>query len=659
MPDPTDLSPLTPAACPLLVKYGGAEAGRLVDRFNAAAADVKALENDRQLAPVLLTGRLADVLKPLAKARRMMGRARYSVGCIGLTQAGKSTTVNNVLGEEVCKPGSGDATSSQPGRILKAARRSLDIVFLTPEQLAARRQTLCEHLNLATPPDDRELLDLLAQPDKFRQPDTPEPPRLREDLAYLREFLSAYARHKELVTSPPKVLAGLPYDRRYAYTAHAAGGPGAEVLLVREARLHLDNPQLPDDLELCDLPGLDSKRSVDDVVTWEHLPDLDGAFLFVNAGMNLLSQGTLATVGRIHREFGGRLAGRAWLILNKMDALTGDHFRPGGQDNIFATIARLLERTGLHESQVCFASKKVWDAAKGGTADPAFAAQTLSQTPGKPVPETCPPGLRAAWAELLKDGGVGHLRRLMFEGVATSLAAQIRQDVDRELTDFGPAFAARVAAERRRLAMGRTELQAAATCYTVVLQLKAALAARPAEFPVLLQEAERVRQTLAGLFDRGTPAGLLENLSGPDLARQFKAHAEVLAGALRDEVGGDVLERAYAAVGERLANLPAIELGPDRAGCQQVWARAALEDRADDLWRAGLPRFAADDVAGWLTKANGDGGEGAAYEGLVREKIDVAVRQAVHLVRSRLRRRLGEMAAELAVLTGELGAGAG
>src|SRR5207237_2343867 len=122
------------------------------------------------------------------------------------------------------------------------------------------------------------------------------------------------------------------------------------------------------------------------------------------------TEGMLKILGRIHREFRGKLSGRAWVIFNKMDTLTVDHFRPGGQDNIFTTIGRLLEKTGIPESQVCFCSKKLFDMAMstGGTADPAAAAQAMSQPADSPVPATCPPGLQNAWRELLKDGGISN-----------------------------------------------------------------------------------------------------------------------------------------------------------------------------------------------------------------------------------------------------------
>lgn len=649
-------APPAPPDCPLLAKYGGEAAEQLIGRFAAALAELNGLRSDRQIAPLLLTGRLDDVLARLARARELLTRRRYTVGCIGITQAGKSTTINNVLGEEVCKPGSGDATSSQPSRIVFAARRSLDVEFLTPARFAARREALCQQLGLATPPDDdRELLALADRPEMFRPPDGPEPPRLREDLAYLREFLTAHARHRDRVQTPARTTAGLPYERRYDYTTHARGGPGAEVLLVREARFHIDNRQLPDDLELCDLPGLDSKRSIDDIVTWEYLPDVDGTFLFVNVGGNLLTEGMLKILSQIQKEFRGRLAGRAWLIFNKMDTLTGDHFRGGGQDNIFTTIGKLQERSGIPDAQVVFCSKKVWDAVdrQTGVADPRTAAQTMYQSADAPVPDTCPLGLRAAWGELLRDGGISHLRRLMFRDVAEALARQIRDEVGRLLEEFHSALAARVAAERKRLAMDSTELQAVATCYNVVLQLRAALGTGVAGLPILLQEGERLRRTLTDQFERGSPPDLLENLSTAEIARQFKTHARVLAQTLENEVTGEVIDRVYQVVGQRLEGLPGVGIGPEQRECKDAWQRFALEDRADGGWRADCPQFASDDLSGWLARPTGDGVDGATYAGLMREKIGVAVRQTVHQIRCRLRYRLGQIADELSLLTAE------
>ena len=653
LPSP-DLSVLDPAACPLLCKYGGADGVRLVEQFNAAADGVRRLREDRLIGPALAADRFRGVLGLLDRVRGRMTRTKYVVGCIGITQAGKSTMVNNILGEEVCKPGAMDATSSLPCRIAKADRPALGLEFLTPALVADRRQKLCEAIGLPTPGDDRDLLPLLDRPDQFRLDDGQEPPRLKDDLRYLKEFLAASARGGRLLTDPPRVETDLPYESRYDYTTHGRGPAATEVPLLREARFRVANPRLPDDVELCDLPGLDSKRTIDDVVTWEYLPDLDGTFLFVNAGGNLLTEGMLKILSRLNAAFHGRVAGRAWVIFNKMDSLTEHAFRSRGEENVFGTFARFLDKIGVPERQVCFGSKKIWDAAtkSRGKADPAFAAQTMSQSAAAPVPEACPPGLRPGWMELLKDGGVSLIRRLMFEDIATALAAQIRDDVGRLLGEFTREFDGRVAAERKRAAMNQGDIDAAQTCYYTVLSLRADVTTKPEEFRAA-QEMERVRQSLAGLFDTQATPEVLALLSPAELANQFRTHGRVFDRKLDAELAGDLLERVYDEVGKRLENLPPVPVGPTRQGCQEAWRQFTLEDRGEDAWLAARPRFAGGELADWLSHAAAGGLGGEAYVGLMREKIDVAVRQTAHLVRTRLRHRLSQLVHELSLLSGE------
>ena len=659
-PAPTDIPPPTVADCPLLAKYGGPDADRLVARFAAVAAEVQAVAADRQLAAAYHGGQFDDQLRLLARARNLMTQRRYAVGCIGITQAGKSTTVNNVLGEEVCKPGSGDACSSQPSRISYADRRALDIEYLTAARFDDRREKLCAAIGLATPPDDRELIPQLERPESFREIEGPDRPRLREDVKHLHQFLTAKARNPNLIADPPKQIVGEDYGKRYAYTTHTSDAPRPEVLLVREARFRIDNRQLPEDLELCDLPGLDSKRTIDDLVTWEYLPELHGTFLFVNVGGNLLTEGMVKILLRLKADFKHGVAGRAWVIFNKMDTLTADHFRPG-KDNIFDIIGKFLEAIGIPESQVVFCSKKIWDAARAGQpsplaashADPAAAAQIMGQPAASPVPEACPPGLRPAWNELLRDGGIGHLRTLMFRDVATALAAEIRRDVSRLLDEFHAEFERRVAAARRRLTMDRSELIKAMTCRNVVLNLRGDLGTRPGDFAVLAEQGDRLRQVLTALFEAGDAAKLVANLPPAELSRQFRVHARMLSEELRGELSRDVLDEIYNAIGDRLDGLPPVPLGAVERTCRDVWRGISLDDLVDESWRTDLPEFASDDLVRWIARPDGDGLDGGLYVELWHEKIRVAVRQTIHLIRARLRYRLGGLAGELAVLAGE------
>src|SRR5262249_7260680 len=203
---------------------------------------------------------------------------------------------------------------------------------------------------------------------------------------------------------------------------------------------------------------------------------------------------------------------------------------------------------------------------------------------------------------------------------------QIRRDVERKLGEFESNLASRVAAERKRLSMDTSELQAVATCYKVVLQLRAALGTRPAEFPILIQKGEDLRNRLTEQFERGSPAELLAHLSAEELAGQFRTDARVLQQALQGELTGAVIDEVYQVVGQRLEGLPPVRIGPEQRECREVWQQFAHEDRAEDWWRIDLPPFWSDDLAGWLAHPSGGAADGGVYAGVVRDKIGVVAR---------------------------------
>ncbi len=646
-------APLTDADCPLLLRHGGAAARELMGRYAESLARLAAAAADPELAG-LAGERLSAVTEPLRLARAKLARKRYVVGFIGLTQAGKSTTVNNILGEEVCKSGrTSDATSSQPARLLRAPENAVEVEYLTPERYAARRRAVCSALGLSAPPEkDDELLVLLDNPETFRQLGALGP-RHRDDLAYLKDLLAAARRHgREYLRDPARAVAGIAYADRYEYTTHRPGEAGARELLLREARFLLDNSNLPDDLELCDLPGLDSKRTVDDLVTRDYLPELDGTFLFVNVGMNTQSAGMLGTLNLVANEFGGRAGSRAWVIFTKMDSLTSNHFKP--DENIFRGLKDMLAGANVPAGQVCFCSNDVFAAlaANPAPAEPrALASQLLKQTPAEPVPAVTPPEFRAAWEALLVDGGVGRIRALMTGEVGRALAGQIRLDASEQLERFDDGLARAAEAERARQDGGGQLLEWAMTCRAEVMSLADMLAARPDQFPAIAAEAEALKAELGQFLSNPATVRVVGGLSGDGLAGEFRLHAKQLNGTLnrrmtQSDRGG--IEAIYDAVGASLSTLPAPPRGRVRS-CGEEWQGYRKADRAGDWLDRGA--FASPDFEDLLRKSDGLGG--ADYLELMHEKIGAAVRQTLHQVRARLRQRLDELKSYLTLLTAE------
>ena len=648
---------LTLPECLLLKEHLPEQAGNTIERFNASVRKLCEVVANPVLSVLTHSDKLDESIKSLKDVRSELSRSRYAVGFIGLTNAGKSTTINNVLGQIVCKPGgAADPTSSQPSRLLSSDRESLDVEYLTEKKFEARKQSLCAAIGLSTPGSNEELIEQLNKPEKLQQESGIERPRLKEDVAFLKEFLASRASNRSILASPPKIEIGLPYESRYDYTAHG-GGSGSKGLLVREARFHICNDRLPRLLELCDLPGLDSKRSIDDIVTEEYLPDLQGAFLFVNVAMAIGGAGLVSTLRMVTQSFRGSISRRVWLVFTKMDSLARTHFQKQG-GNIFSTITDLLEKTGISADQVCFCSNKL---AEGRTENAsvsleeqmAMSARMLCQTPEQPFPEVCPQNLRSAWEELLSDGGIERIRRLMNQDVAKTLSSEIQSDAIRRLVDFDDQLERAVEAERARQEGGAELLEHVNLCLQTVLDLSNRLGRRLSGFDLLLQLGEQLRGSLNGMFERPEQIQVLNQISHDQLASQHKLHTKLLNNQIKTEMAEKIVGITFRYVSERLSALPRVPIGPGRQGCHALWDEFSRKDITDPSWHSAQADFESSEFAAWLEALSNGNFDGTLYRELMLEKIRSTIYRSVQTCRVRLRIRLRELEKQLHLLTTE------
>jgi hypothetical protein len=659
---------LTPAECPLLIKYAPSRqsAEELVQEYNRCVGRLQEVQRGEYASLLRREDFVQDVIQLLEDARQRLTRPKYVVGCIGITQAGKSTVVNNVLGAEVCKPGAMDATSSLPSRIVKAEKEALDLEYLTPTLFYKRLEKLCqEALGLGAIGDlEKDVLPFLDKPDHFRK-DGIERPRLRDDLKYLSELIKAYKnRGQQVLTDPPRRECDLPYEHRYDYTTHG-GKRGQDAMLLREARFRIVNSHIPDDLELCDLPGLDSKRTIDDIVTWEYLPHLDGAFLFVNAASNFLTEGMLKVLTQVMRVFDYKLNDRAWVIFNKMDTLTTDAFREGNNENIFNTIHRFLERSKLPPSQVCFTSKRIWDNAlqNNGKAEITLTCTLLGQRPESPIPSCCPEELRKAWQELVKDGGISYLRQLIFERVARSVADEVRQDVERKLKRFQERLDYHLQAEQMRRHLDPEALRNLQLCFSEVSRLSRDLLLRWREYTAARAELDKYRdQELKNVIESLEQVNL-EYSDQDELVRLINTNAQVIEKLLQQCLrNGTVFRQAYEEIRAKLETLPQVRWGSSQETCASWWRSISDQDQAkyeEWLCQGPIVSFVTSEMEAWLQgRSESPGGSITSFSfpkdsrclELLKERLEIVFDQLDQRIRNRLRYRLKQLSDELSLL---------
>src|SRR5262245_56958656 len=97
--------------CPLLRDTAAAKAADLVAQYNALVQQLAELAAG-QFSYLANRPDVADIIDDVKRVRDTLVRPRYRVGFLGTSQAGKSTTFNNVLREEIAQGGIGDATTS-------------------------------------------------------------------------------------------------------------------------------------------------------------------------------------------------------------------------------------------------------------------------------------------------------------------------------------------------------------------------------------------------------------------------------------------------------------------------------------------------------------------------------------------------------------------
>ena len=657
--------PLAADDCPILRRPQYAAAlGPVLASYNAAAAAGQALATKYPSA--VAAPDVADALTRLVAARATLTTPRFKVGFLGPFQCGKSTILNNLLGQDISAVGVGRACTSVVTRLIVQPGQTppkLELEYFSVDGYYRRRNTLAEWARLGNPDGQSEtqLLDRLKGHNPAAGGTSSQRPVRKKDVPYLRAFLQSYddAKAKNLIRETPHT-EGLAFADRERLLKHDPAAEeeavrASQYLLVAESRVSFDTDRIDGELELVDLPGLGSGRSVDDLLTKEFIHHLDGALVFLRADSM-----DSAEVSEIFTELGTRfrdnLKSRVWVVVNKMDAPERHaKIAAPGKDNTFNVVIDLMRKSNIPLSQVVFGCNGIYEAAKGsgGTAEKSAALALLKlSVPGddatvrRQLADT--PELVAAYDELLKDGSVGLLRRLIRERVGPSVAgeilAQAKGDAERAKSDleFSLATAEKPANEQ--------EVYDALLWKNTLLALLGELGvtAGGVRGPLYtkLEEYGRIaRRALEAEFGKLVPDEALAHGTGTELFGEFALHATLMQRKL-DSAMGQVAQQVYTEITERLEGkgLPAVNL-PGGGEPMSVWHQFRQADRDDAGWRERL-RPKLHDPA--LVERLGEGGlastfDGPRYKKLWLDKLRTAAQHLTLVVRGRVRHRLDDL----------------
>lgn len=640
----TSLAPITIEQCRLLDPKNDQD---LVDQYNRAVQIAEEIR--RQFGIDSLN---SGVVKKLSSVGEVLTRPRYSIGAIGVTGSGKSTTINSILGvtriedRPVPEAAVGANTTATMTRLRNASQNELTLTYLTRQEFDEKRKYLCSIVGFPPEMDDDDILrelprhiekataGLLVHPDEARKVE-------RDDPVRLEKLLTARKHHGSLLgeESPTvKHLGAEGYCDRRRYLAYGPDEHPANGLL-NYAQIGLNNANLPEELEIFDLPGPGAMNSVDVWTTRRSLNELNGVLWFVSV-QDLGKAAMHNVVVDLVKKFGERFAPRVWVVFTKWDTLTAGVLHGDGESSIFGNIGKLVEDLRMQASQVKFFSYEFVgldvDSVKQRLC---FKLGSDSHEPRglKNYPE-----FRDTYDFLLEEGGVSELRRLILETLPAEVRESTRDFAVQDLSDIIRELERhRTTLQRRHNATKEQRAQFIAANASALRAVDAIQRDKDLLHTTAAKTQKKLYSQFVRLFDpNGDGRQAKANVArAGDIPRYFRLAAEQLEELLDSETQ-DRIKEAYEKYSPCFEGQDVPVLHCDSPSA--LWNELQIQDESDPSWRGvQFPHFADDQMFRYGEYA--DLAKGDVFWEMMCEKITLTSQQSAYAVYSRLWQRAKEV----------------
>jgi hypothetical protein len=506
----------------------------LVGRFNAVNDVLE--EATRELPRFADREVVAEVRGELTQLAKTMSKQRFEIGFIGPSQAGKSTTVGNLLSvsekDSPAPQGSGGATTSVPTRLVprptaEGTEHAVTLRYFSEEEFRSRVRDMCDVLNV------RYETSLESLRDTVRKQHEASPHFRAADHEVFLKLLDAAIACPE-VLQPAGLEEKGDYAQRRIYATHRdKDEPPNKYSLLREIRIDFATDAISPEIEMIDLPGLGVEKGSDDRLTLAFLHHLDGAFMFQHAIQ--VQSGAVSQLAEKMRETYSRTLGeRIWMVVTRCDALNDLGLQgPSDEPNprsMFCHLDEVLRHQGIKGHNVLFVGNAYYqDRLKEGLEESSATSDTLVSRyekllrfdeNGQPlVPERCGqyPGQVDSWKRFVLDSGIPALRETMQTKVADSVREQTRREVASRLVGVIDKLTAALQAAEQQSGMTVEEMMRAAR-WSGELDRLAEEIGRGGQYSQ--DAATAISRTLGEVIDgwgrptRGALAETHQNLSG-------------------------------------------------------------------------------------------------------------------------------------------------
>lgn len=561
----------------------------LVDRFNKIDQIFSdAVATLPRFSHRDVVGRVKNELSRLAA---VMVRPRFTIGFIGPSQAGKSTTVGNLLAvskdESPAPQGTGGPTTSVPTRLIprreplpscpEGERHGIELKFLTQKQFQDRVSDICSILKLTYDEDTRRLLEAA------RAQHGEQPHFMAADHRVLIGLLEAAREFPDVIQETAKVEAGV-YSKRRDYATHQ--DKPSKYTLLSEVLIYFVTDAMSLDIEMIDLPGLGVDKESDDRLTLAFLPQLDGAFMFQLASQ-VKSAEISRLAGKMRQQHSKSLGGRVWMVVTRCDDLNDLQLHGPPEDptqpSMFCHLNETLGNQGLSEDAVIFVGnayhKDLLAAHEDGHEGvPASVRQRFptvlkfDEQDAPVVPDRCLQygGQVESWRRFVLEGGMPHLRETMQAKVADSVRKQTCRDVSKALDDVIHKLIGELEVAEQQSGMSVEEMRNAAVWSGKLAVLATDVVAEPNRLQSLVNSVDGNMEKLLDEWGMPTADQLAKNHA--NLAKTLARSAVDEAERETKSVVGDVKQK----IEEGMADSPC----PDAAGLPtplEYWAQQAEE----------------------------------------------------------------------------------
>jgi len=414
-------------------------------------------------------GRSAELdalLERLEEIRKHLQRPCYSIGFIGPSQVGKSTSFNNVLdinkatlsAEEYdarvpAKEGIGDAMTASITRLHAGDDNKCVVEYLTHEMHEFRckimgypeinQSNIEEHIeNLEQQISDRNAAEDKEMAALGQDTAAGSGERTLKGLDKTHRYFKSYQNHSEVLNTRREI----PYSQRGDVINHSPGKPPSEQWLQQFVELEFETDKIAQELEMVDLPGL-AANPWDDMVTKGFLPDLDAALYFLNCGGNINDTAFNHFIDQMQEQFGRDLTGRLWVVAFRGPVETPTEIQVQGNnegESFFDTLSMSIGDKNIPLDQLIFISNLWFQRHLAGEWDPsdhygvAPCNFQFDQTGGWTLSESWErhPELAAAFKKFMPSGGIDSLRELMQQTIKQKVEERSVRDCKRNLKDL-------------------------------------------------------------------------------------------------------------------------------------------------------------------------------------------------------------------------------